>query len=108
MVIDLEKLEKLNEYINENIEMELNLDDKIGFDNVIKRVIDVIKSNENSLNMEEFKDMKEDITRIIKELKEYKDLYCIYSYGLYLPWCMSQGYVIIDDDYQFRGFVRTI
>lgn len=108
MVRDLEKLEKLNGYINENIEMELNLDDKIGFDNVIKRVIDVIKSNEKSLNMEEFKDMKEDITGIIKELKEYKDLYCIYSYGLYLPWCMSQGYVIIDDDYQFRGFVRTI
>jgi len=108
LVRDLEKLEKLNGYINENIEMELNLDDKIGFDNVIKRVIDVIKSNEKSLNMEEFKDMKEDITGIIKELKEYKDLYCIYSYGLYLPWCMSQGYVIIDDDYQFRGFVRTI
>ncbi|BAO04911.1 uncharacterized protein CBO05P1_192 [Clostridium botulinum B str. Osaka05] len=75
MVRDLEKLEKLNGHINENIEMELNLDNKIGFDNVIKRVIDVIKSNEKSLNMEEFKDMKEDITRIIKELKEYKDLF---------------------------------
>ncbi|EKS4345246.1 hypothetical protein QB607_003251 [Clostridium botulinum] len=108
MVRDLEKLEKLNGYINENIKMELNLDDKIGFDNVIKRVIDVIKSNEKSLNMEEFKDMKEDITRIIKEFKKYEDFYCIYSYGIYEPRCMSQGYVIIDKDYQFRGVVRTI
>lgn len=108
MVRDLEKLEKLNGYINENIEMELNLDDKIDFDNVIKKVIDVIESNEKILNMEESKDMEKDIIQEIKELKEYKDFYCIYSYGLYLPWCMSQGYVIIDDDYQFRGFVRTI
>lgn len=96
-----EKLEKLNEYINEKLGMELE-------NNRVAEIGEQIKSWET---MEERTDgelkLEDDDKRIIEELKKYKNHKCLYAIDSKQP-ILGQGFVIVNDDLEYVDFVRTI
>jgi len=96
------KIEQLNEDIIEKIGMEIQ-------DERITSVKEAIESWENAIVSEEFKndDHTGDL-EIIEELKKYKDYDCLYSIDAEHGGVWGQGFVVIDEDINYIGFVRTI
>ncbi|WP_242950750.1 hypothetical protein [Clostridium botulinum] len=96
------KLEQLNDYIIENLNMEL-------MDNKITEVSKTIEGWEKVIKSEEFKDDNiESNLEIIQELKKYKGYDCVYSTDYKYGGCWGQGFVIIDQNLNYVDFVRTI
>lgn len=81
------KLEQLNDYIIENLNMEL-------MDNRITKVTKTIESWEKVIKSEEF--------------KKYKGYDCLYSTDYEHGGCWGQGFIIIDKKLNYVGFIRTI
>ncbi|AUN22530.1 hypothetical protein RSJ22_14230 [Clostridium botulinum] len=96
------KLEQLNDYIIENLNMELT-------DNRITKVTKTIEGWEKVIKSEEFKnDNIESNLEIIEELKKYRGYDCLYYINHKYGGCWGQGFVIIDEKLNYIDFVRTI
>ncbi|MBY6873405.1 hypothetical protein HYH37_09445 [Clostridium botulinum] len=96
------KLEQLNNYIIENLNIEL-------MDNNATEVTETIKGWEKAIKSEEFKnDDIESNLEIIEELKKYKGYDCLYSTDYKYGGCWGQGFVIVDEKLNYVDFVRTI
>ncbi|MEL5897281.1 hypothetical protein AAGC94_04255 [Clostridium sporogenes] len=96
------KLEQLNNYIIENLNMEL-------MDNKITEVTKTIEGWKKVIKSEEFKnDNIESNLEIIEELKKYKGYDCLYSTDYEHGGCWGQGFVIIDQKLNYVDFIRTI
>ncbi|GAA0768681.1 hypothetical protein GCM10008908_09320 [Clostridium subterminale] len=103
---ELTPLEKLEEYIMNEYDMEFLNDEIIGKVNTIEQQI---ANNNRALQEVELKDSWEDIKSNIRELEKYKDRGLFCKYAVHMDSCLwGQGYVIFDQDYRFIDFVRTI
>lgn len=96
------KLEKLNDYIIENLGMEL-------MDNRIAHVKDEVVAWEKTITSKEFKndDHTGDL-ETIQELKKFTNYNCLYSINAEYGGTWGQGFIIVDKDLNYIGFVRTI
>lgn len=97
-----EKLEKLNEYINEKLGMELQKKRETTY---AADEIESLETMEQRTNGR-FK-LTEDDMRVIQELKKYKDHKCLYAIDSKQP-VLGQGFIIVSDDLEYVGFVRTV
>ncbi|MBU3098729.1 MULTISPECIES: hypothetical protein [Clostridium] len=98
-------IDELNDFCIKNINMEL-LDMK---DHPIATVKEVIASALKDIETDEScKDNLESMLKMIEGLKEFKDFNCIYSTDYKLGGVFGQGFVIIDSNLDYKGFVRTI
>lgn len=95
----IEQLEKLNDYIVGNLNMEL-MDTELGD---VRSVKNQIESWENNR-----KEWDTDYTYVVEELKKYEDYNCLYCIDHEMGGCFGQGYVIVDENLNYKGFVRTI
>lgn len=91
------KLEKLNEYIIEQLEMELD-------NNTVSSISDEIINWEAQT---EFK-LDDNDRKTIEELKKYKDYNYLYATDAQYGGTWGQGYIIVDQDLNYIDFVRTI
>ncbi|MCY6958293.1 hypothetical protein [Clostridium brassicae] len=92
----MDNLEKLNDYIIEELEMEL-MDDRIVS---VKDEIEYWEKHKDEWNT--------DYTYVTEELKKYKDYNSLYSINHKYGGCWGQGYIIVDKELEYVGFVRTI
>lgn len=103
---ELTPLEKLENYIMNEYDMEF-LDDKI-----IGRVHSIeeqIENNKRALQEKELKDCWEDIKSNIIELEKYRDKGLFCKYAVHEDSCIwGQGYVVFDQGYRFISMVRVI
>lgn len=100
-----EQLEKLDEYIIENIEMELQDQEN----DYISEVSHEIKNWKKALEGKEDLYMeKNDILEIIHELEKFNGYLCSYVIDYNSGGCFGQGYVIVDMNCNYLGFVRTV
>lgn len=100
-----EQLEKLNEYIIETIEMELQEQES---DSIVE-VFHEIKNWKKAAEGEEDLYMdKKDILEIIQELEKFKDYLCSYVIDCNNGGCYGQAYIIVDKYCNYIDFVRTV
>lgn len=93
-MINCEKMENLNEYIMHNLGMEL-MDTEM--DKII-HVKDEIKA---------WEDAKQD-KEVINGLKKYKNYDCLYALDIETGGLYRQGFIIINDNMEYIGFVITV
>lgn len=94
------KIDELNDYLEDTFEMEL-LDEKK------QTVAEVIEEYQKALIEKEISEDKEHVNQMIHELQKYKDRYCYYAVD-YFSCIFGQGFVIVDEDNNYLGFIRTI
>lgn len=104
---ELTPLEKLENYISREYDMEFLDDEIIG---KVHSIEEQIANNKRALREVELKDSWEDIKSNILELEKYKDKGLFCKYAVHEDSCLwGQGYVIFDqDDYNFVDFIRVI
>ena len=96
------KLEQLNDYIIEHLNMEL-------MDNRIAPVKNEVESWEKTITSKEFKndDHTGDL-ETIEELKKFIGYDCLYAIDNEYGGCWGQGFVIVDKNLNYIDFVRTV
>lgn len=103
---ELTPLEKLEEYIMNEYDMEFLDDEILG---KVHTVEEQIANNNRALKEIELKDSWEDVKSDISKLEKYKDKSLFCKYAVHMDSCLwGQGYTIFDERYNFKGFVRTI
>ncbi|MBU3216662.1 hypothetical protein LL033_17360 [Clostridium estertheticum] len=97
-------IDELNDFCIKNINMELldMKDHPITVKEVIASALKEIETDESC------KDDLESMLKMIESLKEFEDLNCIYSTDCMSGGTFGQGFVIIDSNLDYKGFVRTI
>lgn len=101
----IEQLERLNNYIKENFNMEL-MDTDVS---EIVLVKNEVTGWEKCLTSKEYEGKNgEDYRHIVQELKKFFEYDCLYCLDSENGGFYGQGYVIIDKDLNFIDFVRTI
>lgn len=94
-------MKELNEYVKENLNMEL-------LNNYITSVKEEIDSWEQAIKDGEVpQECVEDNKKTIEELRKYMEYSCVYALSLDGDF-FGQGFVIADKDFNYIGFVRTI
>jgi len=93
-------IEELEEYLNDTFEMEL-------LDKKKQTVQEVVESYKKGLEEPELKDSLESMKETMKLLEKYKDRYVFYATD-YVSCIFGQGFVVVDQDNNYIGFVRTI
>ncbi|MBW9154877.1 hypothetical protein [Clostridium tagluense] len=98
-------IKELNEYCVANLEMELIKLDESGISTVEETIASYLKGIKTD---EGCKDNEQSMLEVIAELKPFVSYSCIYSFGATWGGSFSQGFVIIDEDMNYKGFVRTV
>lgn len=100
-VMELMQLMQLNEYVKENLGMEL----LSNYATTVKQEID---NWEQAIEDGEVpQECVEDNKKTIEELRKYMEYSCIYALSLNGDF-FEQGFVICDDKFSYIGFVKTI
>lgn len=98
---DYEKMTNLNEYIMHNLGMEL-MDAEMD---KIARVKDEIKVWEKVKQDEEIITLYKEV---IAQLKKFEKYNCLYALDCETGGLYRQGFVIINDNMEYVGFVITV
>ena len=101
----MKNLEELKEYCIKNIGMELMRMEEDSIATVKEVIATALKGIETD---EGCKDNEESMREVITELEKFDDYNCLYSVGYKYGGSFDQGYVIIDANMDYIGFVRTI
>lgn len=103
---ELTPLEKLENYIMNEYDMEFLNDEIIGNVNTIEQEIE---NNKRALKEIELKDCWYDIKINISELEKYKDKGLFCKYAVHKDSCLwGQAYIIFDVNYTYIDMVRVI
>ncbi|MEG1142000.1 MAG: hypothetical protein RSE41_06105 [Clostridia bacterium] len=103
---ELTPLEKLEEYIINEYDMQFLDDEIFGHVNTIEQQI---ANNKRALEEVELKDSWEDIKINMLELEKYKDKGLFCKYAVHQSSCIwGQAYVVFDVSYNFENIIRVI
>ncbi len=103
---ELTPLEKLENYISNEYDMEFLDDEIIG---KVHTVEEQIENNNKALKEIELKDSWEDVKSNNSKLEKYKGKGLFCKYAVHEDSCLwGQGYIIFDMNYRFISMVRVI
>jgi hypothetical protein len=99
-------INELNEFCIENLELELM---HMEEDSIVT-VKETIASYKNGLETDDAcKDNRESMEETISDLEKFLDYNCTYAIGTGIYGGLwSQGFIIVNKDYNYINFVRTI
>lgn len=86
----------------EDMQMEI-----MSFDDDLRLINEELKSIKKSIDDGEFKETN-DLKDTIDQLEKFKEYYYVYCTDSRYGGMFGQGYAVVDKDYNYINFIRTI